>query len=229
MEKKVIVLSLGGSLIIPNDIDIKFIKEFKKVILKNTSKYKFIIVCGGGSIARKYISALESSGINEKIQNLSGISATRMNARFMNYFFNQDVEQGIPHKIKTLRRYIKKQNIIFCGALEYKANQTSDSTAAEIAKYFKTIFINLTNVLGLYDKNPKKFKNAKLISEISWKDFYKMANKNKYFPGQHFVLDQTASKIILETKTPTYIIGKNLKELNNILNKKKFKGTKIQG
>ena len=229
MKKKVIVLSLGGSLIIPNDIDVKFIREFKKVILKNAKKYKFIIVCGGGSIARKYISALKSSGINEKIQNLSGISATRMNARFMNYFFNQDAEQGIPHKIKILRTDIKKQNIIFCGALEYKANQTSDSTAAEIAKYFKTIFINLTNVSGLYDKNPKKFKNAKFIPEISWKDFYKMANKNKYSPGQHFVLDQTASKIILEAKIPTYIIGKNLKQLDNVLNNKKFKGTKIQG
>jgi len=228
MKKRVIVLSLGGSLIIPNDIDVKFIKEFKRVILQNTKKYKFIIVCGGGSIARKYISALKSSGINEKMQNLSGISATRMNARFMNYFFNQDPNKGIPHKMKILNQYIRKQDIVFCGALEYKPAQTSDSTAAEIAKKFKTIFINLTNVNGLHDKNPKKFKNAKFIKEISWKDFFKMANKNKYTPGQHFVLDQTASKIILENKIPTYIIGQNMKELNNVLNKKRFKGTIIQ-
>jgi len=228
MKKKVIVISLGGSLIIPNDIDVKFIKEFKKVILSHTKKYKFIIVCGGGSIARKYISALKTSGINETMQSFSGISATRMNARFMSYFFNQDPLRGIPHKMRILNQYIKKQDVVFCGALEYKPAQTSDSTAAGIAKKFETIFINLTNVSGLYDKNPKKFKNARFIKEISWKDFLKMANKIKYTPGQHFVLDQKAAKIILENKIPTYIIGQNMKELNNALNKKRFKGTIIQ-
>jgi uridylate kinase len=229
MGKKVIVLSLGGSLIIPNEIDSKFINKFKKIILQHTRKYKFIIVCGGGSIARKYISVLKDAGVDEKIQSLSGISATRMNARFMNYFFNEDSKQEIPHKMKVLQKYIKKKNVVFCGALEYKPNQTSDSTAAGIAKVFKTIFINLTDVTGLHDKNPKEHKNAKLIPEISWKDFYKMAHKNKYSPGQHFVLDQTASKVILKNKTPTYIIGKDLNQISNILNKKKFNGTVISG
>jgi len=227
--KKVIVLSLGGSLIIPDKIDIRFIKEFKKTILKNTKKYKFVIVCGGGSIARKYISALKILKVNEKLQNLSGISATRMNARFMNYFFNHDPKQGISHKVETLQKDIKKQDVIFCGALEYKPNQTSDSTAAELASYFKTIFINLTNVKGLYNKNPIKYKNAKFIPKISWENFYKLANKNKYSPGQHFVLDQTASGIIMKNKVTTYIVGKNLKELDNLLNNKKFNGTIIQG
>ena len=228
MKKKVIVLSLGGSLIIPEEINIKFLKEFKRVILKNTLKHKFIIVCGGGSIARKYISALEQLGADKKLQSLSGISATRMNARFMNYFFNINPEHGIPHTMRLLKKYIKKQDAVFCGALEYKPNQTSDSTAAEIARYFKTIFINLTNVDGMYDKNPLKYKNAKFIPKISWKQFYKIANKNKYKPGQHFILDQTASKIIMKNKITTYIIGKNLNNLNNILKNKKFKGTLIK-
>ena len=222
--KKVIVLSLGGSLIIPNKIDVNFLDKFKKTILKNTKKYKFIIVCGGGSIARTYISALK----DKKLQSFSGISATRMNARFMSYFFNINPKEGIPHTTKSLLKTIKKQDIVFVGALEYKPNQTSDSTSAQIAKHFKTEFINLTNVSGLHNKNPKKFKNAKLISKISWEEFDKMANKKAFKPGQHFVLDQTASKIILKNKIPTYILGQNMKNLDNLLNNKKFKGTTIK-
>jgi len=152
-----------------------------------------------------------------------------MNARFMNYFFKIDPKFGIPHTHKTLRKYVKAQDISFCGALEYKPNQTSDSTAAEIAKEFKADFINITNIKGLYDKNPKEFKNAKFISRITWKDFDKMANKTKFKPGQHFVLDQTASKTILKHKITTYITGKDLKQLNNLLNNKNFIGTTIQG
>lgn len=227
--KSVIVLSLGGSQIIPNDVNLKYLNEFKKIILKHSKKYKFIIVCGGGSIARKYISALKEAKADVKLQSLAGIGATRMNARFMNYFFNIDPKHGIPHTHKTLRKYISNQNIIFCGALEYKPNQTSDSTAAEIAKEFKSNFINITNIQGLYSKNPLEHKDARFIPEIGWKEFDKMANKSKFQPGQHFVLDQTASKTILKNKITTYITGKDLKELDNLLSKKKFKGTIING
>ena len=218
MKKKVIVLSLGGSLIIPEDIGITFLRKFKKVILKNSKKYKFVVVCGGGSIARKYISALKEEKLNETLQSFSGISATRMNARFMTYFFNKDSEYGIPHTTEALKLYLKKNDIVFCGALEYKPKQTSDSTAAELARKFQTVFINLTNVSGLYDKNPKKYKDAKFISRISWKEFDRLANANKYQPGQHFVLDQTASKIILKFKIPTYILGQDMNQLENVLN-----------
>ncbi len=229
MKKRVVVLSLGGSLIIPDKVDVVYIRKFKKTISRNLKKYKFIVVCGGGGAARKYISALRELGLNETFQSFSGISATRMNARFMNYVFGVNIEKGIPHTMKALKKEIKKKRIVFCGALEYKPKQTSDSTSAEIARAFRTEFVNLTNVQGLYDKNPKKFKNAKFISEISWNDFLKMANKSKFTPGQHFVLDQTAAKIILENKISTYIIGKNLQQLDNLLKGKKFKGTTIKG
>jgi len=227
MKKRIIVLSLGGSLIIPDKIDLKFLKEFKETLKKHTNNYKFIVICGGGSIARTYISALKENKANTKLQSLAGIGATRMNARFMSYFFNLEPSQGIPQKLRQIKRYLKKQDIVFCGALEYKPNQTSDSTSAEIAKYFKTEFINLTNVSGLYDKNPKKYKNAKFIPKISWKNFNTMANKIKFQPGQHFVLDQSAAKIILENKITTYILGQNMKQLDNLLKKKSFKGTII--
>ena len=228
MKKKVIVISLGGSLIIPDKINIKFLEQFKKTILKNKKNCKFVVVCGGGNIARKYISALKSEKINEKMQGLSGIAATRTNAIFVSYFFNQNPEINIPINMKEVKSKLKKQSIVFCGALEYKPNQTSDATSAEIAHELKTIFINLTDIKGVYDKNPKKFKDAKFIPEISWKDFYKMANKLKFKPGEHFVLGQTASKIIFKNKIPTYVLGKDLKQLDNFLNNKKFVGTRIE-
>lgn len=41
-------MSLGGSLIVPGDIDIEFLKEFRILIEKYISKgYKFVIYCGG--------------------------------------------------------------------------------------------------------------------------------------------------------------------------------------
>lgn len=225
MEKKVVVISLGGSLIVPDKIDHKFLAKFKEVIKKNLNKYRFVVVCGGGSVARKYISALKENKASEKIQGMVGISVTRLNARFLTYFFGKDANEGIPHDMKQVANLLKKNEIVFCGALRYHENETSDGTAAKLANYFKTEFINLTNVPGLYNKNPKKFKNAKFIPEISAEALHKIINKIKYHPGQHFVIDQNAIKIIKDNKIKTYILGKELKNLDNLLNNKKFKGT----
>ncbi|MEK6945229.1 MAG: UMP kinase [Nanoarchaeota archaeon] len=225
--KKLVIMSLGGSIIIPEDVDKEFLLKFKKLILRNTNKCKFIIVCGGGSLARKYIAALKDKP--NIIRGVAGISATRTNAKFMSLFFDQDPEKEVPRKFNEVRELIKKQDIVFCGGLELKPHQTTDTNAADLAAAFKVPFINLTNVLGLYDKNPRKNKSAKFISRISWKEFHKMANSIKFEPGQHFVLDQEASEIILKNKITTYILGKNAKNLENYLNGKSFKGTVIEG
>ena len=147
----------------------------------------------------------------------------------MSYFFNRDSEKGIPHHVKDIKRLLEKQDFVFCGALTYKTGATTDAQAAEIAASFKAPFINLTNVSGLYNKNPLKHKDAKFIPEITWKEFHKMATKEKFKPGQHFVIDGTASGIILKHKVKTYILGRDLSQLENVLKGKRFRGTLIFG
>ncbi|MEK6926594.1 MAG: UMP kinase, partial [Nanoarchaeota archaeon] len=198
--KKVIVISLGGSLIVPGDIEIDFLKKFKEVVLKNMNKYKFVVVCGGGKVARTYINGLKNGGESRFFQSLVGIAVTRLNARFMTYLFGKEANEGIPQDMKHVEFLLNKNEIVFCGALRYAPNETSDGTSAKLANFFNADFINLTDVQGLYSKNPKKHRDAKFIPKISWKDFLKMANKEKFSPGQHFVLDQSAAKIILEKK-----------------------------
>ncbi|HKL23660.1 MAG TPA: UMP kinase [Candidatus Nanoarchaeia archaeon] len=227
-KKRVVVLSLGGSQIIPDDVNYSYLKKFKRVLEKHKKDYNFVVVCGGGSLARKYIKAIKKEGLSEFHQSLAGISATRSNARFVSHFFGFDSMHGVPHTVKTVGKYLKKQGIVFCGALEYKEDQTSDSVAAILAKRFGGEFVNLTNVKGLYTKDPNKYKNAKFISEISWKDFDEMVQKIKFKPGQHFVLDQNASKVIRKKKIPTHII-KDLSQLDKYLSWQKFVGTTIEG
>ena len=227
--KKVVVISLGGSLIVPNNINLELLLEFKRILNKHKSQYKFVVVTGGGSIARTYISALRNSSKSEFLQSMAGIAVTRMNARFLTYFFGKDANEGIPHDMKHVSSLLKKNDVVFCGALRYAPNQTSDATSAKLANYFKCDFINLTLVSGLYDKNPLEHKDAKFIPKISWKDFDSMIRKIKFSPGQHFVLDQVASKTILKNKITTYILGKDLVELDQLLSQKKFRGTIIQG
>ena len=230
MVKKTIVLSLGGSLIIPDKIDVNFLEKLRKTLLNNRKKYKFVVVCGGGRTARNYIQGFDYEGHWKKkyFQSLLGISTTRLNARFMTYFFGKDANQGIPHEMKQVKNSLIKNDIVFCGALRYEKDQTSDAVSAKLARFLNCPFVNLTNVRGLYDKNPKRFRSARFIPEISYGDFYKMAKRIRFRPGQHFVLDQTAAKIIKRYKIKTFILGQDMKNLDNLLNGRHFVGTVIR-
>jgi uridylate kinase len=225
--KKIIVMSLGGSLIIPENVDTDYLRKFKKVIMKNIKHFKFVIVCGGGSTARKYISALEGEGKSHYIQSLAGISATRMNARFMSYFFGFDPEKGIAHDMHNVKNLLKTRDIVFCGALRYAPNQTSDATAVKLCAFLKTDFINLTNVKGLYNSNPLDNKNAKFIPKATISEFNRIVLSIPNKPGMHAPVDHTAMKVIREHKIRTYILGKDTLQLDNLLNNKSFEGTTI--
>ncbi len=227
-HKKVMVLSLGGSLIIPDEIDVRFLRKFREVINKNAKNYKFVIVCGGGSVARKYINALREESKSDYLQSLAGISVTRLNARFMAYFFGKDPNWGIPHDMKHISNLLKREDIIFCGALRYAPNQTSDGTACRLAAFLKSDFINLTNVKGLYDKNPNKYKDAKFIPETTREQLARIVHQVEQKPGMHAPVDYTAMKIILQSKLRVFILGKDAKQLDNLLNGRKFVGTRIE-
>ena len=116
---------------------------------------------------------------------------------------------------------------MFCGALRWLDKNTSDGTAAKIAGFLECPFINLTNVRGLYSKDPSK-KDARFIGKISWRDFLKVARKVKFEAGQHFVLDLIAAREIRKRKIVTYIVG-SLGAVDGVLRGKRFVGTRISG
>jgi uridylate kinase len=227
--KKVVVISLGGSLIFPDKVNFEFLDKFKKSLRRHYRTHRFVVVCGGGTIARKYISALKKEGKPSRELAAVGIRTTRMNAMFMMQFFGKEANDKLPLNMKEVKDNLPKNNIVICGALRFEKKSTSDTTAAELAHYLKTDFINMTNIDGLYTENPLKNPKAKFIPFISWKDFEDTALKLKYKAGQNFVLDQNAAVMIRKHRTRTFIIGPKLSNLDKIWAGKKFVGTKIDG
>ena len=221
--KETVVISIGGSIIVPKDIDHKFLKEAKRAISKISRQYKLVICTGGGSTAREYISALRDAGCAEMEQNLIGIAVTRINARLLASYLN--CSSDIPVSLAEVRSKLRKDNVVVCGGLT--PGQTSDGTTAEIAEYLgvKTL-INVTNVSGLYTKDPRKFKGAKLIPKIGHAEFSKIMAKVREGPGQHFVLDSVAERIAKRNKMRVIIL-KGMANLENYLSGKRFVGTVI--
>ena len=223
---KKVVISLGGSIIIPDKVDYNYLEKFSKFVKKFSRKNKVVIVTGGGSTARKYIEGLKHVGSNADMLSIVGIAATRLNARLVSGVFG--IDEKIPETLSGVKSALSIRNLVVCGALGMQKNMTSDGNAAEVAELIKADFlVNMTNVDGLYTDNPKTHRNAKFIPEISFKDFKGRIDKIKFKAGQHFVLDQSAAKIINRSNIKTYIISNDLKNLDRLLKDKDFVGTVI--
>ena len=109
----------------------------------------------------------------------------------------------------------------------WKPGWSTDYDAVLLAKNFGVSeIINMSNIDYVYDKDPKKFKDAKKIEKTSWKDYTNLVG-NKWKAGMNVPFDPIAAKEAQKSGMKVCIIGKDLENLENLLNGKKFKGTVI--
>jgi len=215
-----IVVSLGGSVIVPKELNVKFIKGFVKTIKKFKRKHKLSIICGGGYTARMYTQKAKEFNLSVKEAHELGISATHLNAQFIAKILDAKLSREHPLKIG------KMKGIIVSGG--YKPGWTTDTDAALIAKSMKAdVLINITDVKGIYTKDPDRYKDAKLIPKMSWGEFEKMFGKKITGAGKHYVFDPIAGQICKNNKIKVFVIGKDLKNFEKILENKSFIGTMI--
>jgi len=223
---KTTVISLGGSVIVPDQIDVPFLKKLKKLVLDHIKKgNRLVLVCGGGRTCRLYQQAASKlNKTNDIDMDWIGIMATRLNAELVRVMFKEWAYEKVvynPHeKIKT-----KKKIIIGAG---YEPGCSTDTDTIILAKQFQAhLVINTTNTDYVYDKDPAIYKNAQRLEDLSWAE-YKRIIGGKFKPGMHVPFDPVASKLAMKHKMEVAIVnGKKLGNLKNLLNGKKFIGTVI--
>lgn len=224
-KKETIIISLGGSLVAPGEIDLGFLKNFKHALQKYLGQKRFFILVGGGKICRVYQNALLEFGANNINRDWIGIKISRLNAEVIKQLFEKLAYSEIIED--PTKKITNKKDIVVAGG--WKPGWSTDYCSVMMAKNsgIKTI-INLTNIDFVYDKDPKQFPDAKAIKEINWKDFKKIVG-DKWTPGLSMPFDPRASKIAEKLKIKVVMLnGKYLERLEDFLNNKPLTGTIIQ-
>lgn len=228
-NEKTVIISLGGSLIVPDQIDWEFVSRFKAMIEKEIAAgYKFIIIAGGGRIARKYQEAAsEVTDLSKEDRDWLGIHATRLNAHFLRTVFSKHAHPRInknPHDLEDF--YISQSPILIAAG--WRPGNSTDLIAVILAKYLGIRRIaNLSNIDYVYDKDPRKFPDAEKIEKLSWDDFRKIVGDN-WDPGMNAPFDPVASKMAQGEGMEVAIMnGKTLENLKSYIEGSPFRGTMI--
>ena len=227
MLKKIYIISLGGSLIAPEEgVDWQFLKKFRQLILQLIKQGdKFYLIAGGGRTSRNYVAAASKVvKITSEDLDWLGIHATRLNAHLLRTIFRK---QAHPQIIKSPTFHIfSKESVVVASG--WKPGWSTDYVATILAQEYdiKTI-INLSNVDYVYDKDPRKFSDAKKLEKITWQDFRKIVG-DKWDPGLNAPFDPIASQKSEKLGLEVVIMnGKNIDNLKDYFDNKKFKGTII--
>lgn len=225
--EEIIVISLGGSLIIPDQIDLEFLKKFREVIENQTQKgRKFVIITGGGKLCRRYqeVARKLSNPSNEDMDWI-GIASLKLNAELLRVIFG---ELANPKIISNLNEKLDFSKPIIIGSA-YEPGHSTDWDAVLAAKNVgaKKV-INLSNIDYVYDSDPKENPNAKKFENISWAEYRKLIPET-WHPGFSSPFDPTASEMAEAEGIEVVIMnGRPISNLENFLNGEEFKGTKIQ-
>ncbi len=221
-NKKRIVVSLGGSTLFKN---FKFDHKFARSVLEIVQKYadRGAIITGGGDICRIYSKAIQEIKGSEYDADELCIKITKNNARLVSLLTDNYRYVDTPQEMD------KKDRFYITGG--FFPGYTTDACSVLVAEKIKAdLLINISNIDGIYNKDPKKHKDAKKIKKMSLSEFRELAQKSdKRKAGTHFIFDVMAVGLLNRTRLKEiHFVDKNLENIKSSIMGKKHNGSIIQ-
>tara|TARA_Y100001970_G_scaffold1216_2_gene1429 strand:- start:2364 stop:3083 length:720 start_codon:yes stop_codon:yes gene_type:complete len=183
------------------------------------------IVIGGGNIYRGVSAAAE--GMDRTTADYMGMLATAINSIALQHFLEKNnqvtrVQSALelnrvaePYIQRRAMRHLEKGRIVIFAAGTGNPYFTTDTAASLRALEINAeIILKATKVNGVYDKDPNKYKNAKMFKALKYMQVLEKELE---------IMDSTAISLCKDNKIPICVF--NLFQKNNI--KKIILGKKV--
>lgn len=230
MQNNVTVLSIGGSLLVPNGgPSVEFLGQLRSMVLAEVERgMKFVLVTGGGKTARHYIDAASKvMPIAPDDLDWLGIHATRLNGHLLRTVL-RDVADPIVYKnpLVVPRVHAWRGSVIIAAG--WKPGWSTDYVACRIAKRLgATSIVNVSNIDYVYSDDPRTNPGAQAFEALSWRAYRKMVG-DAWDPGLSAPFDPIASRFCHKHNLSVAIVnGANTENVRKAARGEPFVGTKL--
>ena len=222
------ILSVGGSIIVPEgEVDVSFLKSFKKMIVREIGRgNRFVVVTGGGGTSRRYQAAARKvTKLDPEDIDWLGIHATRLNGHLMRTILRDEAHPIMYKNPMSVPKTWEESVLIVAG---WKPGWSTDYIAVRMAKRLgASMVFNLSNIEYVYDADPRKNSEAKPMKEMNWKQFRALVG-DTWDPGMNVPFDPIAARLAHESGlTVTILNGRNIPNIIRAMEGKSFKGTVV--
>ncbi len=222
-----VVISLGGSMVNgTGNPDLAFLKKFKALL---KGKEKIGIVVGGGKIARDYVKAAANFSKNQFWADTLAVYATRLNAGLVTRAFSGEACPVVFNDFESAAIASEEYRIVIMGGTIPGITTDTDAVLLAEAMDAKRV-INVSNVDGVYDSDPRKNKKAKMFKKMTFAQIMDIADaSDTRKPGTNFVFDVVACKLAARSKLEVHFVGgKNITDLPKALKGQPHRGTTLK-
>ena len=226
MSQDIVVISIGGSILIPDQNDSVFIGKLAEMLKKVSQKVRVCVVCGGGKIARYYTITGRELGGDEYQLDLLGIGCTRLNAALLALALGDCSSTDIPLDVKAAAKRFAEGKIVVMGGTE--PGHTTDAVATMLAvELGGARVINATSVDAVYSDDPRKNPDAVRYEKLTIDELDALVYKD-HGAGKSSVFDPLGVQIAKKEKIDIQMVdGRNLEELEKAILGQPFSGTYI--
>jgi len=222
--KKRVILKLTGSLFDRGSEEVKAVAQ----VIRDSIKEAEIpaVITGGGEAARRYIDYAKNLGADQSTLDELGTDVARINAKLLIVALGQSAYPYPPHTLDEAVKASFTGRVVVAGG--FQPGQSTNAVAALLAERLSaSLFVNATDVEGVYDKDPRRYSDAKLLREISVVELRRIL-EGEIYAGTYELMDPLALKIIERSKIPTRIIRCSVEAIRETLRGRDI-GTLIVG
>jgi uridylate kinase len=224
-RKKKVVIKLSGS-IFGSGAKSKSIKEYGMMITELNKHIQPVVITGGGNIARHYIDLARGFGSDEASLDLLGIEVSRLNAKLLLHSVGGRVYPKVPTNLEEVSIAAVIDEPVILGGLH--PGQSTNATSALVAEKVKAqLFVNATDVNGIYDSDPNINRHAKAFKKITVDKCIEVLGKNSSMAGKYDLMDIVALKIIERSRIPTVILRASVTNIIKAIKSDTKIGTRI--
>ncbi len=201
-----VVVRVGGS-VIASPPDAQIMQRYAK-LLGNMKKqgHQLVVVVGGGSIARDFIKIAKDLGLGEPDQDEIAISVSRLFAQLLVMKLDASSSKTIPRSVDEAVESFRTGKIVVMGGL--RPGMTTDAVAAMVAERIAAdSLVKVSDVDGVYTKDPKKHPDAEKLDELRFDDLGRLFKSNTHKAGIHQILDPEAVKILQRCRIRMVIVN----------------------
>jgi uridylate kinase len=218
-------ISIGGSILSTKEgYNIEFAQRFAR-LLSSYKDYKFVIVTGGGYLARDYIRLTKTLVDDAYLLDEIGTTVTKLNAMMLkNVFKKGEVYPSIPTTLDEVKAAHSISKIVVLGGLMEGITTDTDTVLACEAVGAASM-LNVSKEAFVYDRDPKE-PGAKKLLNLTYEQMLSIASKyDTRGPGTNFIFDVIATGLARRSGMKVIFTDSDTEHIKQAIEGKKHYGS----
>jgi len=202
------VIKIGGSLLFQRGrFHTRRFREYAAIIRQLLEQgHEFVLVVGGGVLAKKLVDQGVALGADRAAQDRLGIAATWVTAQLMITAIGIRAHSTPIMSEDQLIEVMAGGRLPVVGGLV--PGQSTNAVAARVAEITHApVVVNVTDVDGVYDKDPKRFSSARLLPHVTVTQLSQIISQLSSSPGTYPLFDRRALEIVKRARIEVWFVN----------------------